>query len=467
MSFTISLSDIPSKSDSYLRDNYIIRGNIGSNPREYLNKVTQKETNEERLVRIIPKNSITSTAGQNRLLCEISVLSRLEHPNLGSLYEYYQDLFNYYIIMERFTGESLYDRLLRSNNQSEQNCMIYMQQLFAAIRCLSENKIAHRDIKIENLIFGSGEYSNNLKLVSFSSCYIFKNDEFMAEKVGSPYYLAPEMIRRHYDFRCDWWSAGVIMYIILSGSPPFVGKSENEVISNITIGNVTFTGSIWKNISSQAKDLITGLLRLNPDERLTPQQALDHPWLSTTVPQAPSRESSAQFISDLSHLRSSQKLKKSLLKYLSVFFISLEEYQELYGLFSYFDSNLNGRISKNELKVGFIRLFGNRIRNAEREIEKLLENADFDESGELSYNEFVTAAMGRQNIIEQRRLRRIFKSIDSNDNGFIDAQELQAALSRCLTKKNDTWEELIKECDTNGDGLIDITEFTNLMLSNK
>lgn len=467
MSFLISLSDIPSRSESYLRDNYTIKGNIGSNPREYLNKITLKETNEERLARIIPKNSITSVEGQNRLLYEISVLSRLEHPNLGTLYEYYQDLYNYYIIMERYTGESLYERLLKSKNQSEQNCMVYMQQLFAAIRYLSENRVAHRDIKIENLIFGSGEFSNNLKLVSLSLCHVMRENEFLSDKVGSPYYLSPEMIRRRYDFRCDWWSAGIVMYIILSGIPPFVGKTENEVISNISSGNVTFTGSAWKDVSNHAKDLITRLLRVNPDERLSPQQALDHPWLSTTVAQAPSRESSAQFVSDLSHFRASQRLKKSLLKYLSAFFISPEEFQELYGLFSYFDSNLNGRISKNELKEGFIRLFGNRIRNAEQEIEKILEHADFDESGELSYNEFVTAAIGRQKVIEQRRLGRIFKSIDSNDNGFIDAQELQAALSRCLTKKNSAWEELIKECDTNGDGLIDLTEFTNLMLSNK
>jgi len=108
---------------------------------------------------------------------------------------------------------------------------------------------------------------------------VFDGGKKLEEKLGTPYYIAPEVLLKSYNEQCDIWSCGVILYITLSGIPPFNGASDQEIMKKVKIGKFSFADQCWQSISDKAKDLINKLLTVDPDQRPTAEQALQHPWI--------------------------------------------------------------------------------------------------------------------------------------------------------------------------------------------
>ena len=119
-------------------------------------------------------------------------------------------------------------------------------------------------------------------------------------------------------------------------------------------------------------------------------------------------------------------------------------------------------MSKQELREGFTEIFGDKFKNSEEIFDRIIAEVDLDGSGEISYNEFTVAVLEKENVVERKRLEEVFKTIDVNHNGLIDSEELRDSLSR-FTFTGDSFQEYIKECDTNADGFIDIVEFIRIM----
>lgn len=139
--------------------------------------------------------------------------------------------------------------------------------------------IAHRDIKPENVLFDSRD---RLKLADFGSAEWFGGNEMMMMSgiVGTPYYVAPEILSgEEYDHKVDVWSCGVILYIMLSGVPPFYGDSPVETFDKVLRGNLRFPTRIFRSVSPEAKDLLRKMLCKDPSRRLSADQVLRHPWL--------------------------------------------------------------------------------------------------------------------------------------------------------------------------------------------
>jgi len=154
-----------------------------------------------------------------------------------------------------------------------------MRQAFYALCYLHNNKICHRDIKPENFLLFKENDDSYVKLIDFGLAKRVSKEEVMTAPNGTPYYIAPEVLKGAYTKQCDNWSMGVILFIMLSGKPPFGGKSNKEIIENVLKGQFSFKHAVWESISDNAKDLISKLLERQADMRLTAEEAYNHPWI--------------------------------------------------------------------------------------------------------------------------------------------------------------------------------------------
>jgi len=138
--------------------------------------------------------------------------------------------------------------------------------------------IVHRDLKPENMML-EREDGWEIKVIDFGLSRLFTRDKKMSQRLGTPYYIAPEILKKKYDEKCDIWSIGVILHILLCGSPPFQGRNDDLIFEQIALGYVTFQQPEWKTISNEAKIFIKKLLQVNPVTRYSARQALDDPWI--------------------------------------------------------------------------------------------------------------------------------------------------------------------------------------------
>jgi calcium-dependent protein kinase len=287
----------------------------------------------------------------------------------------------------------------------------------------------------------------------------------MTQRVGTPYYIAPEVLRHQYTSKCDIWSAGVIMYILLCGFPPFGGNTDKEILHKVSIGRYSFPSPEWDRISFEAKDLIEKMMNFNTGVRVTAREALSHPWLQNANRIHVNPDYASPLLRNLQNFRAKQKLKKATLNFISSQLTTKEEREEMTQLFRSLDTDQNGTLSKEELKQGFSKLFGNTIEDIDSEVNRIMNEVDINKSGEIDYSEFISATINRQQLLSKNRLETAFKTFDLDNSGAIDAEELKLVLGKYHNYDDSFWHELIKECDLNGDGVIDLNEFTRMMLN--
>lgn len=176
-------------------------------------------------------------------------------------------------------GGELFFYITKRKHLTESQAASVMRQAFYALCYLHNNKICHRDIKPENFLLFKEDDDSYIKLIDFGLAKRVSKNEVMNSPNGTPYYIAPEVLKGSYTTQCDNWSMGVVMFIMLSGKPPFGGRSNKEIIDNVLKGSYSFNSSVWTGISKLAKDLISKLLDRQADMRLTAEEAYNHPWI--------------------------------------------------------------------------------------------------------------------------------------------------------------------------------------------
>jgi len=212
------------------------------------------------------------------IFSEVAIMANLNHPNISKVIDFFEENGFYFIILEFFEGGDLHDRIGRRKVYNENDARNCIAILLDAIDYFHTNSVAHLDLKTENLVLTSENNDTKIKLVDFGySQHVLGRNSLTGYK-GTPYFVAPEIIRREpYDERAEMWSIGVITYILLSGEHPFSGTVT--FYRNVLREKVEFKGSIWNNVSQDAKKLILGLLDKNPNTRFTAKQAISGPWL--------------------------------------------------------------------------------------------------------------------------------------------------------------------------------------------
>ena len=213
---------------------------------------------------------------------EISVLMNLDHPNIVKFYQCVYDNNYINIVMELVRGEPLGDYLIERGRLSEEDAQIIMYELVSAINYYQKNGVVHRDLKLENIIILNENGQIRIKIIDFGMSKLTRGKKKINLKTycGTIDFIAPEILEgKQYDKSCDWWSAGVIAYILLSGLLPFKGQDDAFIANNIITCNYGFEEKIWENISKEAKDWIEKILELDPKQRISPEKQLNHHWL--------------------------------------------------------------------------------------------------------------------------------------------------------------------------------------------
>jgi len=231
------------------------------------------------------------------------------------------------------------------------------------------------------------------------------------------------VLNHNYGKECDIWSLGVMAYIILSGIPPFNGGTDSEIMSAIKSGKFNFNHSVWKGVSSQAKDFITSLLTYDPKKRPTANQAMNHAWIKELSNSKVDEAAANHALDNLIHFHSHHKVKVATLTFIGSQLVSKEEREELARVFKNLDLNGDGRLSKDEVKEGYHTHYGRLI--SDKEIEDMFDAVDTDQSGYIDYTEFVIASMNEKALLTTDRLQAAFKMFDRDGSGSISPSEVK------------------------------------------
>eukprot|EP01071_Lankesteria_metandrocarpae_P002084 Lankesteria_metandrocarpae@DN2067_c0_g1_i1.p1 len=266
---------------------YILKALIGEGTWGAVHLAIERQSGLTRAIKKIPKRR---GAEMHRFRQEVKMMRGLDHPNIVTLYETFEDYANIFLVMEHCKGGELFQRLADSRYFSEQLAASIVRQMLSAICYCHSKNIAHRDIKPENFLFLSEDDHSPIKLIDFGLAKLFSMHRKMKTKVGTLYYAAPQVLRGQYTSKCDLWSIGVVMYILLTGVPPFNGVTETAIVDQILKSDANFNDErLWTRISKQGKDLIRRLLCRNEEGRLTAEEALRHDWFALFAPRSLAR----------------------------------------------------------------------------------------------------------------------------------------------------------------------------------
>jgi len=391
------------------------------------------------------------------------VMKMMDHPNIIKLYESFEDHKNIYLVMELCTGGEMFDRIIEAGHFTEVQAATVMQQVVRAIFYMHEQHVCHRDLKPENFLFTNKDpvEKSTLKIIDFGLSCVFTENQVLTTKAGTPYYVAPQVLAGKYDQLSDIWSCGVIMYVLLCGYPPFFGETDAEVLSKVRLGNFSFNQADWKNISEDAKNLIRMMLKMQPRDRCTADQALNNDWIKKKAPKATGGEIGASMVENLKGFRSQNKLKKVALHVIASQ-LGEDQIKTLRETFMKLDSNGDGKMTVSELKEGISKAG---LKEIPPDLKAIMDDIDADGSGEIDYTEFLAATLDKKVYMQEDVCWNAFKNFDRNNDGKISQDELKVILGDPSVQNQANVEiaEILKQFDGNGDGFIDFQEFMQLM----
>lgn len=426
-------------------------------------KIFHLPTNQTRAMKIIRKRTLIYQDGDQTFLREIDLLQCADHPNIIKIFEHYDDKVNFYIITELVKGGDLLDTISEWKEFTEEKAAYIIFQLMTAVNYLHTSlKVVHRDIKPENILVEKSEDKNhfNIKLIDFGTGNFLEKNKNFSLCVGTPYYIAPEVLRKDYNEKVDIWSCGVLLYMLLVGYPPFFGKNVKEIFDAVKIGKINMTAPEWQKISDTAKDLLNKMFEYDPGKRISAEETLRHPFLQNVKARI-NKEAEKKLsivINNLRNFNVKEKFQQATLAYIVHFLISNSEIEDLQNVFRSLDKNGVGRLSHNDIIEGYEKIFGTNYSN--EEIKKIIEGLDQDMNGYIEYEEFLRAALNKKNLISEQNLRRAFDRFDLNNDGKLTISEIKEVFQ---TDDIDIIKDLLDFVDKNKDGVVSYGEFCEMM----
>ena len=403
---------------------------------------------------------------------EIDILKKLSHPNIVKIYEFFISENHYYIITEFCKEGELFSYI--KNKYTERQLAVLFYQVFSGLWYLHENKILHRDIKLENIMISGKEKDNStgeelfwVKIIDFGTAKIFEKNKKEKDVVGSSYYIAPEVLKQNYNEKCDTWSVGVILYMTLVGRAPFDGKDDEEIIKKINSIDYNKNEPRLVKHSPEVRDLVSKLLEKNIDKRYSAKQALEHPWFNKFGGRALfsnfDEEEIKPIIDNLLNYSFNSKIQQLVIAFLVHNLPNTDSSILVLKLFRYFNKSGNCKLSKEELINGLYAY------KPKEEVDKIIDHLfvllDGDNDGFIEYEEFLRACIKRKQILTTTYLKYAFKFIDKEKTGTLNAHKIINAFVTTPNKLIEAvFNNTLNSVDKDGDGIIGFEEFQELML---
>jgi len=394
---------------------------------------------------------------------EVEIFLSMDHPHVVRLMDVYDTGKALKFVMEHMAGGELYSHLSELGRFPEQEAAQATLYMLRAVHYLHSEGVVHRDLKMENFMYEqkhSDDPSHFIKLNDFGFSKFFKEGEKMQDSLGTVLYVAPEVISRKYSGgSCDMWSLGVIVFTLLSGSMPFLGKTQNAVLRAIRRGKVLMTSSNWANVSEHGKDFVQKLLVVKPSERMTASQALSHPWLMA-VETPPDPALDASVVRAFVQFSKLTGWKQTCLKMMA-WTLSGEARRELR------ESFINSTLSRSGLlKVSALHssiLQRPDIAPEEKiELCEVLKCIDTDTGGTLHYSDFLAAMMAEDPELHDAALYRTFWHFAQDSRGDeITPVSFKEMIGNYVDEEE--VDRFFKIADTNKDGKIEAEEFVNAL----
>lgn len=333
------------------------------------------------------------------------------------------------------------------------------------------------DLKPENILFLSS-VEQNIKLIDFHQAQAICGDNTLkmlgrplpssslGKAVGTSYYVAPEVIDKDYNEKCDCWSIGCILYAMLTGVAPFDGETDAEILAKVKRGNYSIETLEDAGVTQPCMNFIAKLLTKDPNQRISASDALQDPWLTEHFDRMNAGEKVADnVLNELGKFKTGKRLQQATIQFIVQNLATAEELNELQQAFNILDISKTGRITKEELITGF----QTSTHEGRAEVDAIFKEVDLDGNGEIEFSEWVVASIDKNSLITDDKLKMAFGLFDKDGGGTIDSKEVKSTLTgsngqlQMDEEEERIWNDLVNEVDLDGNGEIDFYEFCHMM----
>ena len=465
-----------------------------------------------RAMKIIPKENLMEGVDSSKLIDEISILKQLDHPNIMKIFECFIDKDNFYIISDFCDQGDLLGKLEKLGKMNEIVVKFIMDQVFNAVSYLHSKKVLHGDIKLENILLytasknkgrrftsinmdinhlvdlqneinraksvtiRSKNYVNDMlnyeiKLIDFGCSKYFvkkKKHKKLSGIIGTTLYCSPEVVDDLYDEISDEWSCGVLMYMLLSGEPPFQGNSEEEIFQKIKKCEYSFKPKEFESVSKNCKDLITKLLEPKKRKRIKANEALRHPFFTESFnPNKAMTENK-----DLNVLKKfinfkefKSKFHETIYAYLCNNHINIDEEKKLRAVFRYIDKEEKNQITKKDLKITLNEI---NIDLPEEQFDNIFKILDSNQNDIIEYQEFLRAMCDKDLLLTEENLKNTFLALCcGEEKEFITSEDIKKFIFKDSVIKEQSFNDFLRQFGMRKNDKMNFQQFYDIIKNDK
>jgi calcium-dependent protein kinase len=391
--------------------------------------------------------------------CEVGLL--LDHPFICRLLRVYEAPKDITLVLEYCAGGDLFDRFAAAGKFSEKAAKLTCVQMLSAIKYLRAQNVVHRDIKLENWLYATDDPRSPVCLTDFgfATFYDPEGEKPLTEMMGSPYYVAPEVLKQSYGMECDIWSTGVIAFMLLSGIAPYSGESLEETFNNIINKQLEFHEGKFSGVSEEAKNFLSAILERDTKKRPSAAEALEHPWTRDLAERRfkMTAEVRAESMEMLLNLAKETTLRRAVMICIGGG-AQTESYRDARRQFLDLDLTGSGTISKES----FMELSKAYCKDG-AEAEELFKKLDIHDHKELQYSQFLAAYMNLELVEDEDAILRAFRVFDADRDGFITVADLEKVL--VSSRFGNDGARMLQEVGCEDPGGLDLNRFRAMVLS--
>lgn len=465
---TMTTSKIIGKSSGNPKDLYSFKDKITETPTGAIYLIEKKDNKELRTIKSLKKKE-NNIINIELLKKDIDNLKLLSHTNILQLYEVYDN--NKYLsyVTEYCAGGSLSKNIKHFKKYSEIYIACIMYQIFDALNYAHKNNIIHTCLNPDYILLKNKLKKGypDIKIYGFGLAKLYINNKNKVYDY-SPNYIAPEIFSNQTDPKSDIWSCGVLLYVLLTGKFPFKGETFEQLKQNIIQGKLLLNDYYINKASAHVKNILSKLLKLNINERISAEQALEDEWFKSLNIREKLSDLNINLIQEVIEQIGKFKLTNKLQIPILDFFITkaLSEEETKFGahLFTILDTNNDGEISKEEFIHKITEIYEESNQKISKEkLGNLYKIFLFDKLEKVTYKNFSIVICNRNNVLHEEYLEKAFLCLDKDKNKLLSFYDLEFALKKDKYYDSKKLEEIFTKSDSNYDGNIDYNEFKKMI----